>query len=164
MTKDSDPTSDRWLSIVEAAQTLGITHQAVRKRIKLGRIPYRRNNRDQLVVQVNQLTQPVEQPAPKVDSTTSQPDSTTVALATMLEAIQQERQEAARQLTDQQKLHAAEVDRLIGQVAIERSLWLERLDAAECRAERVEARLDQVLDQLMERKSPWWERLIRLIR
>jgi hypothetical protein len=26
-----------------------------------------------------------------------------------------------------------------------RSLWLERIDAAECRAERVESRLDQVL-------------------
>lgn len=36
---------------------------------------------------------------------------------------------------------------------LERALWLERVDAAELRAERVEARLDQVLDLLLDRHA-----------
>ena len=38
---------------------------------------------------------------------------------------------------------------------MERGLWLERIDAAELRAERVEQRLDQVLDALLQRRT-WW--------
>ena len=61
--------------------------------------------------------------------------------------------------------------RMQAQAAIERSLWLERVDAAEIRAERVEQRLDQVLDVLLSERrqpagqaepggerEPWWRR------
>ena len=58
-----------------------------------------------------------------------------------------------------QTQHAAEIGRLINQVAAERSLWLERVDAAELRAERVEGKLDQVLNDLLaDRRRSWWSR------
>ena len=51
------------------------------------------------------------------------------------------------------------IERLLAQAAFERSLWLERVDAAELRAERVEDKLDQVLNELLaDRRRPWWAR------
>jgi len=57
--------------------------------------------------------------------------------------------ETARRLAERDSLHLGHIERLLAQAGIERSLWLERVDAAELRAERVEQRLDQVLDQLL---------------
>ena len=60
-------------------------------------------------------------------------------------------------------MHLELINRLQAQSAIERSLWLERVDAAEVRAERVEEKLDRVLDQLLEQQSrPWWRRWLGL--
>jgi hypothetical protein len=78
--------------------------------------------------------------------------------------------ETARRLAERDALYLDTLGRMQAQAAIERSLWLERIDAAELRAERVEQRLDQVLDQLLERQrqsatspveqgQPWWRRL-----
>ena len=44
------------------------------------------------------------------------------------------------------------------------AMMVERVDAAEIRAERVEQRLDQILDQLLEQRRPWWARLLELWR
>ena len=74
--------------------------------------------------------------------------------------------QAARQLAERDSLHLGHVERLMAQAAAERSLWLERVDAAELRAERVEQRLDHVLDVLLserrqlapEPRRPWWRR------
>jgi len=101
---------------------------------------------------------------------------------------QQERHEAEmnNRLAERDRLYAAELARmsslhldLIGriqaQASAERGLFLERVDAAELRAEAAEARaatvdqkLHQVLDRLLERPSsvvptpeqasPWWSR------
>ena len=96
------------------------------------------------------------------------------------------RTDHARQLEDRDRQHAAEltrisslhldlVGRLQAQAATERSLFLERVDAAELRAEAAEARavavdakLHHVLDRLLDRQtgpSPtpepsrsWWAR------
>jgi len=73
--------------------------------------------------------------------------------------IAQERVETARRSADRDSLHLDTLNRLQAQAASEQSLWLERIDAAECRAERLEQRLDQVLDQLLaDRRRPWWRR------
>jgi len=87
------------------------------------------------------------------------------------DAVADVRAEAARRLADVQTMHLGHIERLLAQAGIERSLWLERVDAAEVRAERVEQRLDQVLDQLLaDRRQlvanhveqgdrlPWWRR------
>jgi hypothetical protein len=88
----------------------------------------------------------------------------------MAEAIASERAETARRLADRDTLHLDTLGRLLAQAAIERSLWLERVDAAEVRAERVEQRLDQVMDVLLSERRPrvepevdhervpWWRR------
>ncbi len=78
--------------------------------------------------------------------------------------LDQLRNESARRLAEVQTMHLDLVNRLQAQGALERSLWLERVDAAEIRAERVEQRLDQVLDQLLANqveqgdRLPWWRR------
>jgi hypothetical protein len=81
-----------------------------------------------------------------------------------------ERAETARRLAERDTLHLDTLGRLQAQAAAERSLWLERIDAAEIRAERVEQRLDQVLDVLLNERrqpvsqvetgerEPWWRR------
>jgi hypothetical protein len=94
-------------------------------------------------------------------------------------AAQQARHDAetARQLAARDSLHLDTLGRLQAQAAAERSLWLERIDAAELRSERLEQRLDQVLDQLLQQRQPvasqveqgerlpepehepWWRRL-----
>jgi Skp family chaperone for outer membrane proteins len=75
--------------------------------------------------------------------------------------------QTARQLAELDALHQDTLQRIAAQAGIERSLLLERIDAAEVRAERVEQRLDQVLDALLaERRQvaenrPWWRRWFR---
>ena len=73
--------------------------------------------------------------------------------------IAQERAETARRLAERDTLHLDAINRMQAQTALERSLWLERVDAAELRAERVEQRFDQVLDHLLRHRavtdSPW---------
>jgi len=66
--------------------------------------------------------------------------------------LAQERAETARRLAEVQTLHLDTIGRMQAQAAVERSLWLERVDAAELRAERVEQRLDQVLDHLLHQQ------------
>ena len=101
------------------------------------------------------------------------------------DAVGQERTEHRRQQDQMRAYHAAEINRvqslhldLIGriqaQTSTERSLFLERVDAAELRAETAEARatavdqkLHEMLERLMERQTlatqapdgmPWWAR------
>lgn len=68
-------------------------------------------------------------------------------------------EQAVRALAERDSMHLDAIGRMQAQAALERSLWLERVDAAELRAERVEQRLDQVLDVLLDRqRRPWWSR------
>jgi hypothetical protein len=86
------------------------------------------------------------------------------ALEMVADTVANERADTARQFAERDSLHLDTLGRLQAQAAAERSLWLERVDAAELRAERVEQRLDQVLDVLLterrqpvpEPRRPWW--------
>ena len=62
--------------------------------------------------------------------------------------------QAAHHLAERDALHLDTIGRMQAQAALERSLWLERVDAAELRAERVEQRLDQIVDHLLHRLEP----------
>ena len=79
----------------------------------------------------------------------------------------------ARHLAERDALHLDLIGRIQAQASAERGLFLERVDAAELRAEAAEARatavdekLHQVLDRLLERPlptipappQPWWAR------
>ncbi len=80
--------------------------------------------------------------------------------------------ELRNQIAHERQQREADMARLIGQVAAERALWIERIDVAEIRAEAAEARweatdqkLHQVLDRLLERQvgpapdgRSWWSR------
>ena len=87
----------------------------------------------------------------------------------------QMRSDHAAELARMSSLHLDLIGRIQAQGAAERSLFLERVDAAELRAEAAEARatavdekLHQVLDRLLERPlpatpapepaQPWWAR------
>ena len=66
--------------------------------------------------------------------------------------------EIARRLAERDALHQDTLGRLQAQAGLERALWLERIDAAEMRAERVEEKLDMVLDELLAERRSWWSR------
>ncbi len=80
--------------------------------------------------------------------------------------------ELRNQIAHERQQREADMARLIGQVAAERALWIERIDVAEIQAEAAEARweatdakLHQVLDRLLERQvgpapdgRSWWSR------
>ncbi len=162
--------------LTEAAELTGATVEALRQRIKRRKLQGVRGNDGRLRVRLSSadiatLTatgrgeasptkppehlhqqppeQPPEQPAGHPPPpTTSQPVMTDVAELRHLAEIGR-----------LQAQHGAEITRLIHQVSAERCLWLERVDAAEIRAEKVEAKLDLVLDDLLaDRKRPWWVR------
>jgi hypothetical protein len=164
-----------WLSIADAARLLGVTPQAIRKRLKRGTINSRIGNRGQVMVEVANHREPTQEPRqPRTQEPVANPVALVVPWAEHQRIIaeQQARHDAdvARRLAERDTLHLDTLGRLQAQAAAERSLWLERIDAAEIRAERVEQRLDQVLDHLLtERRSvltqdetgdrePWWRR------
>lgn len=162
-----------WLTISEAARALGVTPQAIRKRLKRGTINSRLGNHGQVMVEVANPQEPVQEPRqPRTQEPVANP-AVPWAEHQRIVAEQQARHDAetARRLAERDSLHLDTLGRLLAQAAIERSLWLERVDAAEVRAERVEQRLDQVLDMLLtERRQPvaspaepaerepWWRR------
>ena len=65
---------------------------------------------------------------------------------------------------DRDRLHAEIVAGIRQDHRATVAMMVERVDAAEIRAERVEQRLDQILDQLLEQRRPWWARLLELWR
>ncbi len=85
-----------------------------------------------------------------------------IPLSMAMDLMAADRSRSDRHLAERDALHLDSVRRLVAQVEAERSLWLERIDAAEIRAERLEQRLDQVLDQLLAARPPrrdsWWRR------
>ena len=50
-----------WLTLSEAAERTGLSRETIRSRVRRGLLPFRRNNRGELVVQVVQV--PVQVPA-----------------------------------------------------------------------------------------------------
>ena len=174
-----------WLSLGDAARRLGTTPDAIRQRIRRNRVLARRGNdgRPRVFVEsgpTEQVEQASEQSSVIPNRTASEHTEHDVSplVAELRDQIErmradttehqtrhdaemaQERAETARRLTERDSLHLDTLGRLQAQAALERSLWLERVDAAELRAERVEQQLDQVLVELLgERRRPWWRRL-----
>ncbi len=83
--------------------------------------------------------------------------------------------ETGRQLAQRDALHLDALGRFQAQAALERSLWMERVDAAELRAEASDSRaaasdakLHEVMDRLLQRQQdaaePWWQRWFGLSR
>ncbi len=154
--------------LTEAAQLTGATVEALRQRIKRRKLQGVRGNDGRLRVRLTSSeitaltstgrsaadqTTPTGQPPPlQPEQPAKQPAGQPVTLDPS----------EARHLAEINRLqgqHGAEITRLVHQVAAERALWLERVDAAEIRAEKVEAKLDLVLNEVLaDRRRPWWKR------
>ena len=180
-----------WLSLGDAAHRLCTTPDAIRQRIRRNKILARRGNdgRPRVFVESGHTghdeyevaSSPVI-PNRTAPGNTEQGEPVVVVelrrqleqqaaqhRADIVEQQALERAETARRLTERDALYQDTLGRLATQVGLERSLLLERIDAAECRSERLEQRLDAVLDQLLadrrqlvenphHRRRPWWRR------
>jgi len=161
---DTD-TSDTWLTYQEAAKCLGLSVNAVKLRVSRGKLLASRGNDGHprvllpVSAQVSKVSIVSTDTIPRHDTTptplTPEP-MMPVSKALALVEAQQARADAqaARHLAERDALHLGHVDRLLAQAGMERQLWLERVDAAELRAERVEQRLDQIIDHLLQRSEP----------
>ena len=147
--------SDSWLSIADAATALGVSENAVRVRIRRGKMLASRGNDGHIRVNVDQGRPKLSTRPESTNTTAIAATAPMVPLSALIEQQAHAEAEMARQLADRDSLHLDTLGRLQAQAAMERGLWLERIDAAELRAERVEARLDHVLDTLLQRRA-WW--------
>jgi hypothetical protein len=163
-----------WVSSSEAARRLGCSRQAIQKRIARGTIPTMVNNRGERMVKAVAGAAPVS--AAPVPVTTVQPTAPVPfqgprqPLQGVLESVPMS--VPIQVIEALQASHNAALAALRGQVERSESqhretvaLLVERIDAAECRAERLEQQLGQVLDALLsERRQPagqvervpWW--------
>ncbi len=139
-----------WLTYREAAERLGMTLDSVRVKARRSKwtITTGNDGRHRVAVPVRLLDSALERSGASAleRSIPSAPEQSDLVA------------ELRRQLEQVEARHDAEVRRLVDQVGRERELWLERIDVAELRAERVEQRLDQVLDVLLTERRPWWSR------
>ena len=146
MAQDED---GQWLSVSAAARRLGMSRQALQQRIRRGTIDCRRNNRGDPQVFVSNA-------------------STLACVATIAADLQQAAPEPVGQLSlnDVRQLLGEQSERMERQHAaalatLERAhrestqLLVERVDAAEVRAEAVSEQLGDLLDRL---SRPWWSR------
>ena len=176
MSTDADRDShDRWLTYQEAANHFGISVNAVTLRVKRGKLLASRGNDGRPKVCVR-LSNDLSEPSIRVSKDLSTSDRTDVrqtepianvepmmSVSQAMALVSEERAEATRRITEIQTMHLDLVNRLQAQGALERSIWMERVDAAELRAERVEQRLDEVVDHLLKQQpdnppEPWWRR------
>ena len=179
--------TEDWLSISDAAIRLNVSEKAIRSRVKRHTLRCRKGNDGRLMVCLSDG--PIDRsmdldrsktglgPDRSIEGPLSS-NQTMVPLSVMIDQQSRHDAEMAHRITEIQTIHLNLVNRLQAQTAMERSLWLERVDAAELRAERVEQRLDQVLDKLLTNqhqaintvldpvgqpseadKEPFWRRL-----
>ena len=174
-TDDDRESHDRWLTYQEAANHFGISVNAVTLRVKRGKLLATRGNdghpkvcvrlSDDMSTQSPQLSKGLSRPV-RTDVRQTEPVVSVEPMMSVSQAmalVSEERADATRRITEIQTMHLDLMNRLQTQGALERSIWMERVDAAELRAERVEQRLDEVIDHLLKQQSnnkhePWWKR------
>jgi hypothetical protein len=161
--------SDEWLPIPEAAAKLGIAENALRSRIKRRTVRARKDNQGRLVVClpstemrprtiVRSKSGPgsnhASEPAPEaLQSTQGAVEAVPLPChREIVDGLQAAMAALRSDLSTERQRHEAEIERLIGQVHAERQFWIERADAAECRAEAAEQRVVEMVTR------PWWRR------
>ena len=112
-----------WVTVAEAAGLLGVSTQAIRKRIARGTIDVRRNNRGQEVVQAVPASGPrTRQPVPKEVAVRTQPEPQPDGTASGHVSLDDARAMVAEACERQERAHLAELDRLRVSVGWER-VW-----------------------------------------
>ena len=172
-----------WLPVAEAARVLGMTEQALRKRLARGTMESRKNNRGNLVVLVSSGGE--RQAQPRLDAGT--PSGTTgqdarleprrvpagesgslplSAHREIVDAIQAAH--AATLVAIQSLVERQECQHREAMAAIEGQVdcWRERADRAELIAEQANAMLHDLVSRIMALPVPesggivsWWRRL-----
>jgi|GEM_PF-5542678 len=174
-----DRLNGRWLPVKDAAHALGLSTDAVRLRVKRGRLTGGRDNKGHLQVFVPtdmalqaQAIAPVPEPVPVPSSPPppSEPPSSQSAPqsgfqtaapvpggglpAVVVRPSGTELEMLVGQLVNQlQHHHDAELGRLASAHREQVAMLIERIDAAEVRNERLE---EMVQDFMRGGNKPWW--------
>lgn len=159
------PTEPRWLPITEAAIELGLSREALRGKVKRRTIRSRKGNDGKVLVLVDDRptcdddrpTVPQVQPdrpwdVPGTSQVATVPGEPVVPLS-----------QAMAMVAERDALHREYIDRCLALAASERSLLLERIDGAECRAEQATAALNDLVERVLAmvpapQPASWWER------
>ena len=149
MTSDTDTdTRDTWMTYAEAAKRLGISPNAIKQRVKRGKMQAATGNDGHPRVW---LPTRVADTDTKIQTRTTPTSPTPEA-----EARQTAGAAGPISLDDVRAMLGEQSERLERQHRETVGLLVERIDAAEVRAERAEEKLVEVLDRL---SRPWWSRL-----
>lgn len=136
-----DAPDDRWMTITEAARALGVTRQAIVNRVNRGTLDVRFNNHNKRVVRIQATVLPaisVLHGATPVAPPEPETPAGLVSLADLRMLLGEATTRHTEALVAVERAHRESV-----------ALLVERVDAAEIRAERLE-------DRLAERDRPWW--------
>ena len=143
------------LCIKDAAKRLGVSTDTIRRRIRSREISAQQDNARQWWVMLpadgvpNAPAEPAEEHEPALGMPKRLHALGTVGTPNAdSEGIVQELHKA----------YATAFDRLERAHSAAMAMMTERVDAAECRAERVEEQLGRVLESLIESSRPWWSR------
>ena len=146
---------DRALTVAEAATALGITQDAVRKRIRRGTIQSEKDESGRIYVYV-----PASETVHKTDQDTSQPPSDSAALISAKDetiAALRDQLEAERQAhAEARRLLMAALERIPPQLEAPQEAR-ESPETVEEEPERAEPRPDASGAQESARR-PWWQR------
>ena len=149
--------SDDWVTVSEAARRLGVTRAAVYNRIRRGTLQTVTDNHGKHLVMVTVTdTETVS-----VDTLRKVPSETYRKVST--ETVTEPHQPAGGEAESiSLAMHRETLERMERAHSASVALLVERVDAAECRAEAVESKLDRVLDTLLRQndsgpsRPPWW--------
>ncbi len=176
--------------VAEAAHRLGLTIDTIRQHIRRGKLKATKGNDRRVRVWIDptaKLDTPVarldvhldrhldrhlDEPTRQAPSPESRIET---ELRNQLRAAQAElTAERARGAADCAELradmkaerdrHDAEIRRMVGQFEAERSIWTERVDSAEVRAEQATAALNDLVNRILsvipapQPAEPWWAR------
>ena len=155
----------RWVTMTEAVRLLRLSDDTIRRRIKGGQVSARRDNNGRYLVLVPDDDAPqaphaiIDEPARAAQLPQGVAPQAPQVAPDAPQGAERLIEELRRQLEKSDQRHREEFDRLANQTTTERALWLERIDAAEIRAERVESKLEQILDEMLAERRPWWASL-----
>ena len=175
----ADDNTDQWLSVAAAARHMGLSRQAIQNRIKRGRIEHRLDNRGNPIVRVAATTADSVSGATGFVSGATGATAQTTRKSVLLPVAPDTFVSVAGDIAATEpavlppvspgmmpvSAHLAELERLqqahsvtVGVLRESISMATERADAAECRAERTEERLGEILSELLDQRRPWWSR------
>jgi len=161
---ESDPGQSGWLTLTEAARRSGHSREALRQRVRRGRLRSQMGNDGQLRVREQDLADlPPTSTDDQGDSAPAVPETVLDVLRATVDdlrsALNDTRQDLERTRTT---LDAAQADRLVDRGRAERAEA--QAEAASARAAAAEARLAAAEAALAEARTPWTVRVVRGLR